>query len=86
MINTMSAPPVGAGTCRQASCKQTLRLYLFVDEEFVLVVQLGVLDGVAALSLDEARYAVLVRLQDLRQDDWLQVRRSLVSALQWKQL
>ena len=61
-------------------------MYLFVDKELVFVVQLGVFDGVATLTLDEARYAVLVRLQDLWQDDWLQVRRSLVSTLQRKQL
>ena len=64
------------------SCEQTLRQYLFVDEEFVLVVQFGVFDRVAALALDEVRHAVLVRLQDLRQDDWLQVRCPFVSALQ----
>ena len=49
-------------------------MYLFVDEEAVLVVQLGVFHGQLALLLDHLRYTVLVRLQDLLENDGLQVR------------
>ena len=55
--------------------------YLFGDELRVLVIELGMLHGLEALPADQASHIVLVRLQDVIQNDGLEERPCLAATL-----